>query len=71
MQHKFIGLYRWIYDQYMANANFMVYSQETARRHLAQDNKWKIKPEFSLLNFTENYLDHLFSYLTDLQFTVS
>lgn len=38
MQQKFIGLYRWICDQYMANANFMVDSQETARRHLAQDN---------------------------------
>lgn len=38
MQQKFIGLYRWICDQYMANANFMVDSQETARRHLGQDS---------------------------------
>lgn len=55
----------------MVNMNFMDDSQKTARRHLAQDNKWKMKPEFSLFNLTENYLDHLFSYLTDLQFTLS
>lgn len=49
MQQKFIGLYRWICDQYMANANFMVDSQETARRHLAQDNmKNKTGVQFNL-----------------------